>query len=902
MELQYLKNIRTAFNPAHIQIALDGTFLALPLTRTTAGVWSLQDLSFKPLELEGHRKTLRCMCFGHGSQPKYICTAADDYVIVWNIHLARQAVSKGNQVKGKVIGTTLGCIQYCSFSPDDKLVAACCENDVIILEIKNEKVLATVEGHTARLTGAEFCPHYTSTLVTISEDRTFKVWDISDFSLVYQSQIITASPFISMSMNIEKPQVAIGTADGQVRVYDLTDGNGFRCLHQLDVEKIVRKQKEKKFIEPQPSQGPVKISSRPSWKRPDQSEEVEIVSAEDEIETGSAILGLHFTYGSQNKSSNSSSSTPSFLRHENTLLNDLLDAAPMLCIGTTGSLLQINAKTLDVYKYFDLQDDILTDILDMETVVLNAAGSVYFSQGSSPDQIWCIVGSHFQNTVNVLQWKHAAIHKDEPDLASAMSAVSVTPQSSTEGGKGDSLQEGNSFEGITVLSNTPLLPNSALRSEMVKKVKEDPKAKKTKGATPKNKPGQMMKDQPITFHHKVKSSGYTETPRQTPMFKPQTNFSKSASSSSLMSHSSSSSSLGKSMDKTYPMKCDPPTECHCKIDVAERPTPINRIQFSDDGQYLATALSNKSGHVFKLPLGNKGFSCTGHNNNVNGITWSHDGNWLLTSSDDKSAFLWSKGQSDPNMCIKTVLHNMSTDKDTQKKDKDNVAFPKEVNFAQFYYMDKFILLTSGNTLYMYKYHLEQTKDDIKRYLSTSKYKQVTSLAIESQQITAASAVNDFYSYIVMCAGTNKSVTVFDMNVGRNVRIMADVHTRPAHVICQNKGSTFVSHPSSAYDLFVTAAAGDCIKLWDLRADRCVRRYEGHQNRAYTCGLDLSPCGRYLATGSEDKTAYIFDLRAGTYCSKLGGHNDTVSDVAFHPLYPQLVTATLDGKLRLYKDK
>lgn len=33
---------------------------------------------------------------------------------------------------------------------------------------------------------------------------------------------------------------------------------------------------------------------------------------------------------------------------------------------------------------------------------------------------------------------------------------------------------------LSVLS-TPLLPNSALRSEMVKKVKEDPKAKKTKG-------------------------------------------------------------------------------------------------------------------------------------------------------------------------------------------------------------------------------------------------------------------------------------------------------------------------------------------------------------------------------------------------------------------------------------
>lgn len=38
--------------------------------------------------------------------------------------------------------------------------------------------------------------------------------------------------------------------------------------------------------------------------------------------------------------------------------------------------------------------------------------------------------------------------------------------------------------------------------------------------------------------------------------------------------------------------------------------------------------------------------------------------------------------------------------------------------------------------------------------------------------------------------------------------------------------------------------------------RCVRRYEGHLNRSYTCGLDLSPCGRYLATGSEDKTVSV----------------------------------------------
>ena len=32
----------------------------------------------------------------------------------------------------------------------------------------------------------------------------------------------------------------------QVRIYDLTDGNGFRCLHQLDVGKVIVKEKETK--------------------------------------------------------------------------------------------------------------------------------------------------------------------------------------------------------------------------------------------------------------------------------------------------------------------------------------------------------------------------------------------------------------------------------------------------------------------------------------------------------------------------------------------------------------------------------------------------------------------------------------------------------------------------------
>ena len=48
--------------------------------------------------------------------------------------------------------------------------------------------------------------------------------------------------------------------------------------------------------------------------------------------------------------------------------------------------------------------------------------------------------------------------------------------------------------------------------------------------------------------------------------------------------------------------------------------------------------------------------------------------------------------------------------------KSNSPFAKEVTSAHFYYMDKFLLLTSGNTLHLYKYYIDTSQvDDIKRF-------------------------------------------------------------------------------------------------------------------------------------------------------------------------------------------
>lgn len=47
---------------------------------------------------------------------------------------------------------------------------------------------------------------------------------------------------------------------------------------------------------------------------------------------------------------------------------------------------------------------------------------------------------------------------------------------------------------------------------------------------------------------------------------------------------------------------------------------------------------------------------------------------------------------------------------------------------------------------------------------------------------------------------------------------------------------------------------------DMLDIRCVRTFAEHVNKVHSVGLDFSPCGRFVATGSEDRWAHIYDIR------------------------------------------
>ncbi|XP_014671753.1 PREDICTED: WD repeat-containing protein 27-like [Priapulus caudatus] len=896
MALVHAKSMSLESSSTHVQVACNGLYVASPHGGRTVVVWSLEDISEEVLELQGHSRPVTAVSFGRGS---LLCSCADDCIILWNIDQAWNTQKQGGRVKGRVVGQDLGAVQYCSFNKDCSLIALCVGKEVVAIGAEVEGYDCTLEGHMARVNCAEFCQDRPFMLVTASDDRTFKVWNISTSELIYQSSVISASPFLCMAMSPSAPHVALGTDDGIVRVYDLEDNGQVRLLSSLDCKKVSSKFEGHENKTETLSRGFKKISSLPSWKTHSMScSQDHEDPPRGQMEMGSSVLALYFAVPGSfaDEETGEGDAAP----YPTSVITDLVKSTLNLVIGTTGAIILSNAKTTEAVSYFDLQDPVQSIAMQKDKEIsLSLADTFAFSQPDSNPYVWCCIRSLFGKTLDILQLK--------PSLTSSLVGVSAHSESVVS----HYVHHDATQTELTVLSSAPLCLKSPLRAEYTERELGSAKPNVTVGLNAKGRSFKKPAGQnPFIFHDKIKSSGYG-SPKTRPavMFQPKTNIKKKTPSmKSPVKPRKLEQSLGAAMMREYPINSDPPTELVHKTEVAERSTSIRCIRISGNGKALACGLANKTAQVLALPLDgtsmDKGFHCSGHNGAVSSVSWSHDSKWLLTGSVDKTVKIWCSSYSEPVLTIDSVKQKLTPDGIGTKAAKGySTQFDKEIKHVQFYYMNKFVILTHGNAFHMLKYHLDTSKDEMKRYVCNSRYKLVKSFEMaNTQQITAFSAVNSFYSYIAMCTGSNRAVEVFDMNVGKSVQVLGDVHTRPAHALCQNQGSAFVSHPPENYDLFLTTAVTDGVKLWDLRTSKCVCKYEGHKNRSHACGVAFSPCSRFIAAGSEDKSAYIYDIRTGTYLHKLSGHTDVVSEVAYHPLYCQLLTVSLDGKLSQFDAK
>eukprot|EP01126_Amoeba_proteus_P047262 TRINITY_DN5384_c0_g2_i2.p1 TRINITY_DN5384_c0_g2~~TRINITY_DN5384_c0_g2_i2.p1 ORF type:complete len:115 (+),score=31.35 TRINITY_DN5384_c0_g2_i2:33-377(+) len=99
----------------------------------------------------------------------------------------------------------------------------------------------------------------------------------------------------------------------------------------------------------------------------------------------------------------------------------------------------------------------------------------------------------------------------------------------------------------------------------------------------------------------------------------------------------------------------------------------------------------------------------------------------------------------------------------------------------------------------------------------------------------------------------------------------------------------------------TQSTGDTTaKLWDLRQHKEIETLNGHKD--IVLSVLFSPCGRWLVSGSKDKSVQFWDVRLGLTSLILHGHTNSVISMGMcgNAHRGNLVTASGDCRAKLWE--
>ncbi|KAG7306007.1 hypothetical protein JYU34_008577 [Plutella xylostella] len=149
---------------------------------------------------------------------------------------------------------------------------------------------------------------------------------------------------------------------------------------------------------------------------------------------------------------------------------------------------------------------------------------------------------------------------------------------------------------------------------------------------------------------------------------------------------------------------------------------------------------------------------------------------------------------------------------------------------------------------------------------------------------------DFADAATRAAVTHRdALLLYDLETGQPV----------VRIGCESPASRVRAHPT--LPLVVTAHEDRHIRFWDAVSGRCAHAMVAHLDAV--TGLALDPNGLFLLSGSHDCSVRLWNLDTKTCVQEITAHrkkfDESILDVAFHPLRPYIASAGADGLAKVF---
>lgn len=324
---------------------------------------------------------------------------------------------------------------------------------------------------------------------------------------------------------------------------------------------------------------------------------------------------------------------------------------------------------------------------------------------------------------------------------------------------------------------------------------------------------------------------------------------------------------------------------------------VNTVSFSPDGQSLLTSSDDGKAIVWDVAKASARHLLDGHNGKkVFAARYSHNGKHIATIGGDDTAVIWSSSTENPDLRLHG--HTAKINTVAFAPDDKSVLTASSDGTARIWMLESqsepLILAGHGGALNSASFdrsgsRILTTSDDTTARIWRSDGSLLHVLRGHDDEVIGG-LMNDSGSKAITYSSEGK-VLLWEL-AGEPRSAALEGHDGPVTAVafCNARNPPCV----------VTGTGDGTVRVWNAEGTDLLHVLRQHAPNNRIEGIRLSPDEKLIATASRDGTAIIWSLDTGEAVTRLIGHTGELFDVSFNQAMTAIATASRDQTARLWR--